>query len=62
MSVSSRRVASRPPQVDYDSKLSTSHLGNSSAAGRGAKQVLAASHPVRCFVACFKGDLTSIRR
>ena len=49
-------------QIDYDSKLSTSHLRRSSGARRRQAQNLAASHPVRCFVACFRGDLTAIRR
>lgn len=49
-------------QIDYDSKLSTSHLRRSAGARRRQAQNLAASHPVRCFVACFRGDLTAIRR
>ncbi|CAN0311912.1 unnamed protein product, partial [Ectocarpus sp. 8 AP-2014] len=51
-------------KIDYDSKLSTSHLRRSSRDTRRSSggQALAASHPIRCFVSCFKGDLTAIRR
>eukprot|EP00903_Cladosiphon_okamuranus_P009465 g9021.t2 len=49
-------------KIDYDSKLSTSHLRSSQTRRRSGGQALAASHPIRCFVSCFKGDLTAIRR
>lgn len=49
-------------QIDYDSKLSTSHLRSSQQRRRSGGQPLAASHPIRCFVSCFRGDLTAIRR
>ncbi|CAM9851988.1 unnamed protein product, partial [Ectocarpus sp. 4 AP-2014] len=51
-------------RIDYDSKLSTSHLRRSSRDSRRSSggQALAASHPIRCFVSCFRGDLTAIRR
>eukprot|EP00752_Nemacystus_decipiens_P006633 g5963.t1 len=49
-------------RIDYDSKLSTSHLRSSQQRRRSGGQALAASHPIRCFVSCFRGDLTAIRR
>ncbi|CAM9398169.1 unnamed protein product [Pylaiella littoralis] len=51
-------------KIDYDSKLSTSHLRRSSGDRRRSSggQALAASHPIKCFVSCFQGDLTAMRR
>lgn len=50
-------------QIDYDSKLSTTHLRRSTRDRRSSGgQALAASHPIKCFVSCFRGDLTAIRR
>lgn len=56
-----KRAFPRSWQIDYDSKLSTSHLRRSSGQRRRSSAI-PDSHPIKCFVSCFRGDLTAIRR